>query len=265
VSALASLVRRQAVILFAVLVVVLTFASYLLPLPEEGRATLVPMVVSFMPLLVAVALTALGGESVRALLRQLFAWRLGWKWLGITLGLTLVLRLGVSLLALLLGRYEAPYIGEISPLLLLTPVFAAFEEIGWRGYALPRLLPRMSPLAAALVLGIPWAGLHLVLFLPGMWSAGESPIPQVSVVLLLSVLTAWAYVRNGRHGVIASTLIHGGQNGLVFLNGGVTPATLAPWLMVVVYALVTAGVVVADARVMLGRRAVESTAVTSAV
>ena len=184
--------------------------------------------------------------------------------MGITLGVAFLLRLGVSLLALLLGRYETPYLGEISPLLLLTPVFAAFEEIGWRGYALPRLLPRMSPLAAALVLGIPWATLHLVLFLPGMLSAGKSPLPQVSVVLLLSVLTTWAYVRTGRHGVIAATLIHGGQNGLVFLNGGVTPASLAPWLMVVVYVLVVGVVVVADARVMLGRKPEPSAAASSA-
>lgn len=160
--------------------------------------------------------------------------RLGWKWLGLTLGIALVLRLGVSLLALLLGHYAAPYLGDI------------------------------SPLAAALILGVPWAALHLVRFLPGMWSAGESPLPRLSVVLLLSVLTTWAYVRTGRHGVIAATLLHGGQNGLIFLNGGVTPASLAPWLMVVVYARVVVGIVVADARVMLGRRSGTAPAVAPA-
>ena len=42
----------------------------------------------------------------------------------------------------------------IVPLIVLIPAFA--EEIAWRGYAVTRLLPSMSPLAAALFLGIPW-------------------------------------------------------------------------------------------------------------
>ena len=34
------------------------------------------------------------------------------------------------------------------------------EEIGWRGYALPQLLSRYSPLASSLILGLVWGAWH---------------------------------------------------------------------------------------------------------
>jgi membrane protease YdiL (CAAX protease family) len=50
-------------------------------------------------------------------------------------------------------------------LLLLFPLSGAFgEELGWRGFALPRLLARRSPLAASLLLGVLVAGWHAPLF-----------------------------------------------------------------------------------------------------
>lgn len=49
------------------------------------------------------------------------------------------------------------------------PLIPAFlEELGWRGYALPRLLERYSPLVAGLALGAPWSAVHLALHLLGM-------------------------------------------------------------------------------------------------
>jgi membrane protease YdiL (CAAX protease family) len=40
-------------------------------------------------------------------------------------------------------------------------IVGLFEEVGWRGYALPRLQQRMTNLRAALVLGGIWAIWHL--------------------------------------------------------------------------------------------------------
>ena len=38
------------------------------------------------------------------------------------------------------------------------------EEVGWRGFALPRLQSHISSLRASLLLAIAWAGWHLPLF-----------------------------------------------------------------------------------------------------
>lgn len=39
------------------------------------------------------------------------------------------------------------------------------EEIGWRGFALPRMQPRYGPLWGTLLLGVLWAFWHLLYFL----------------------------------------------------------------------------------------------------
>ena len=80
--------------------------------------------------------------------------------------------------------------GPFTPLLLATFVFAAGEEIGWRGFALPRLLKRgISPLKAAFLFGVPWALFHLPLTLPGKLAEGVPPLAQFLVLLSLSVIT----------------------------------------------------------------------------
>lgn len=195
-----------------------------------------PFIVVFIPAVTAVILISLtsGKSQVRPLLFSRTAWHLTFKWLLISLGLALALRLGVSLLGLAVvpGYHWQP--GPFSPLLLLTLLFAAGEEIGWRGFALPTLLKRGThPLSAALLLGIPWALLHLPLVLPGMLSAGTPPLAQFLTMMALSVLLTWIYLAGGTS-LSTAVLLHGGQNIFVILNNGLDPAA-SGWLMAAVY------------------------------
>lgn len=99
---------------------------------------------------------------------------------------------------------------------LLIPVFiplfftaAAFEEIGWMGYAADPLQERRSALATALILGIVWAAWHSIpwLLLNGpVWAAGQS----LSTVAL-RVLIVWLY-NNTHKSVFAASLFHGMTN-----------------------------------------------------
>jgi len=105
----------------------------------------------------------------------------------------------------------------IVPLVVLIPAFA--EEIAWRGYAVTRLLPTMSPLAAALVLGFPWAVMHLFLQLPGQMNAGLEWWPTIVSLLSYSVILTWAFVGSGGS-VLLVALIHAGLNGVAPLMAG---------------------------------------------
>ena len=82
---------------------------------------------------------------------------------------------------------------------------ATGEELGWRGYALPRLQRRYSTLTSALMLGLGVAGWHSILHL-------VSPIgvPEWQFWLIMvcySVLVTWAYNNSGDSLLIA-TLFH---------------------------------------------------------
>ncbi len=87
-----------------------------------------------------------------------------------------------------------------------------WEEVGWRAYALRRLQEVMQPWAAALVVGIFWAGWHLPLFLSG-WS-GMTHIPLgwwVFRIVGTSVIMAWLYNRT-RGSLWGVTVFHIGSN-----------------------------------------------------
>jgi hypothetical protein len=77
----------------------------------------------------------------------------------------------------------------------------------------------MTPLGAALLLGIPWAAIHLFLQLPGQMNEGLEPVPTVVSLLGYSVILTWAFVASGGS-VLLVALIHGGLNGVAPLMAG---------------------------------------------
>ena len=214
------------------LVTVLLTVSLLFLLPGYGG----PAIVVFIPTIVAVTLITLaaGKSQVRARLFHARAWHISLKWLLISLGVALALRLGVSLLGFLLAPSYRWDPGPFSPLLLIVFLFAAAEEIGWRRFALPTLLAHgYRPLTTIMLLGVPWALLHLPLVLPGMLSAGTPILAEFLIIMALSVLLTWVYLAGG-NSLSAAVLLHGGQNMIATLNNGLNPVTTS-WLMVAVY------------------------------
>lgn len=251
-----SLIKQYALAIFCALTIGLTFATTLLPLPGEVAA----VVMVFIPALLSILLTAVseGRAGVRSLLGKLAHWRIRLKWVVIALALALVVRLIMSFMALGLGIISTIQLrpGGPAQYVILATVFFVFaipEELGWRGYALPKLLERYSPLAAGLIIGVLWGSLHLALLLPGMMNEGASPLATLLGLVGGSVLITWLYV-NSDGSIVLTTLFHAAQSFFVIVNEGLT-GTQQAWLMAAVY-LAVALIVVLAAGSSLTRRPV---------
>lgn len=233
------------VAIFAGLTMLLYFAVYRLPLPRET----LPFLLVLLPALLAITLTGLddGGAGVRTLLGKLGQWRISPRWLAFALFLAVEMRLLMSIVAWLLGliptlRVRPASPGQLILLALILLIAALLEELGWRGYALPKLLTRCSPLAASLVIGVAWGALHLVLHLPGMMHEGMPPLATLLQLIALSVILTWFYLHGGGT-ITLTTLFHAAQSFFVILNEGIA-LEAQMWLMAVVYLAVAALIVI---------------------
>jgi membrane protease YdiL (CAAX protease family) len=104
-----------------------------------------------------------------------------------------------------------------------------FEELGWTGFALPRIRERHQVLAAGLMVGIPWGAWHLLAVYWGSADAfGDIPIPLFMLVSLFSflppyrVLMARVYDRTGS--LLIAVLMHASLTSSMLILGpiGVT-------------------------------------------
>lgn len=134
--------------------------------------------------------------------------------------------LAVDVVAVALGEPTDGLFDEVFPAVLIVPLVvllpAFAEEIGWRGYALPRTLTAMEPLRAALVLGLPWALIHVPLYLPGQMNAGSAVWSMLTQIIAYSVILTWVYVGTGGS-VLMTGLFHALLNGLTPLTNGLDP------------------------------------------
>jgi len=241
-----------AIFWFVLLTVALSFAAYFIPLPEESRALLVPVILVFIPTIVCIPLAFLA--EGRSGIRQLFSSAgSGIQWLVVGMLVGGGMRLAVLTFGVIAGTSIKADFGVPGTwfVVFATTPLAYFEELGWRRFALDRLLRLRSPFESSLLLGLPWGVIHLVPILPGMMSVGAPAIPQTVVLICLSIVITWAYVRSGGS-VFTTTLLHGVQNGLVVLNRGIGIAD-ATWLMMWTYLLLVVILVLADRKMFLAK------------
>jgi membrane protease YdiL (CAAX protease family) len=185
--------------------------------------SLVPFLLALGPTVFALILAwREGGGAVRRLLRTAVTRPNRRVWYGL-IALPVAWALAVVGVSLAFGEPSAGLFDKvfpaivIVPLVVLLPAFA--EEIAWRGYAVNRLLPIMPPLAAAFVLGIPWATIHLFLQLPDQMNAGLDWWPTMVSLVAYSVILTWAYVASGGS-VLLTALVHAAFNGMSPLMAG---------------------------------------------
>ncbi|MEZ4797563.1 MAG: type II CAAX endopeptidase family protein [Flavobacteriaceae bacterium] len=91
-------------------------------------------------------------------------------------------------------------------------VLAFFEEIGWRGFALPQLLEKFSFVQSSLLVGIVWALWHFPGYLVGFGAPNDIPFIVFSLwVLASSFIFSWLYIKSNKN-VWTAVLLHFGAN-----------------------------------------------------
>lgn len=91
--------------------------------------------------------------------------------------------------------------------LLVFLIFTALgEEIGWRGFALPRLQKRFNSLVSSIILGILWGVWHFPIFLAN-GNEGTYVITQLITVVAYSIIITWVF-NHTRGSVFIAWIFH---------------------------------------------------------
>ena len=174
----------------------------------------------YAPALVAVGLTARaeGRAGVSALLRRVLIADVPVRYYLFAVSYLAAIKLGVALLhRAVLGSWPA-FTQESLPLMLaavlISTPFQSGEEIGWRGYLLPKLSSRVGLRTASLIVGVIWACWHLpFFFIASADKSGQPFAPYLLGVTALSVAMAWLYWRT-RGSLLLTMLMHAAVNNL---------------------------------------------------
>ncbi|MDZ4312732.1 MAG: type II CAAX endopeptidase family protein [Cypionkella sp.] len=240
-------IHRHQTPLFFALSLVLSWVAFV-PFYNSGGES-IPWF-TFGPAVAAILITALasGWRGIRDLLAAAVRWRVGAIWYGVALGLPFGAQLASVLLNPVVGSAEPdwnaiPPAGQMLPMILIYAVFSGpvGEEIGWRGFALPRLLARYSALTASLILGAVWAVWHLPLILVDDFTAYGALMPVIAAIVF-----TWVF-QNSSGSVLLAILMHiSHQNSVRYLGRVYNDADQVQqqWIGVVIWALTVAMILV---------------------
>jgi membrane protease YdiL (CAAX protease family) len=215
---------------------------------DELRLSLGPKLLLLLPSaipawIVSTAFSRDGG--IRATMRSLLTPRpIAWHLVALCLFPALLL-LGAIVTRIHGGAFPQPRLagtGLSYALLAVVEFGYAFfagggvsEELGWRGFLLPRLQDRFSPLIASLLVWIPWALWHAPLDYAGYAGPTFAAYLRARVFILvpLSIIITWVYNRCGKT-ILSAALFHSAFN----VAPDFIPSTVWAVWMVAIVALV---------------------------
>lgn len=222
-----SIVERYPLISYYVFALLLS-GVILAVLYATGLAETLFFLGTFGPGLAAILATALisGGAGIRKLLGSLLIWRVGIQWWLVALLLPALIYLVAVYLFSLFGG-SAVDLSEFQPIYTIIPIIVMVtvlngvgEELGWRGFMLPRTQSRYNALAASLMVGFFWGLWHApVYFIAG--TAQSILRSQVGfwvglllftlTTMAISVVFTWVF-NNTRGSVLIAAFLHGANN-----------------------------------------------------
>jgi membrane protease YdiL (CAAX protease family) len=204
----------------------LLIIKLVLPTGQDPGWLMIPMLLgTYTPTVAAVMMTRIleGKPGVKKLWAKFLVWRVGLRW-----WLVAILVAPIAILAAMaIYALQGGTLGSFDPsqwyMVLLGPVFALplflGEELGWRGYALPRLQQKYSALWSSVIVGVLWALWHT----PAFWASEGTLISGQPVTLFavgwyiiftiaLSILHTFIY-NNTKGSVLLAVLFHGVYTG----------------------------------------------------
>jgi membrane protease YdiL (CAAX protease family) len=242
-------VRRHRLAVFFGLTFLLTWWSW--PFQALGLAPTAHWTVG--PLLAALIVLALteGRAGFLDLGARMIRWRVGWgPWAFAVLVPLAVLALAAAGNVVVWGApvpdLAALSLGDlllVAAVRIVNPLDGPLgEEPGWRGYAVPRLQARYSPLAGALGLGVVVALWHLPLVTTGQLAPIGLP-----VTFAITIVYWWLFNRS-RGSVLLTMVFHIAQGTVAYAALGFTGADAArmDWLTGGLWALLALGLVLGD-------------------
>ena len=196
---------------FVLVAFIIAWGSWLPALVWPSVPKALPLVGLFGPALAAIVVSGRAGRS--EIVRRLRRWRFPAVWyfvaaLVMPACYAVALRVRAALSGVDVRSFSLPHAPAflaVSFLWLL--LVTSGEEIGWRGYALPRLLDLgMSEWTASVAIGIVWGFWHLPLYLV----PGPSPMPY-ALFLGLTVGQSFIYTslyRRSGGSLLPALLLH---------------------------------------------------------
>jgi pimeloyl-ACP methyl ester carboxylesterase/membrane protease YdiL (CAAX protease family) len=258
------LIRKHPLLTYYVLTFVVSWGGFLMVVgpsslinnnwQAEGNFLAAVMVMLAGPSVAGLLLTGLvdGRAGYRRLFLQLFKWRVGIRWYALAMLPAPIVSAGI-LFALSMTSPLLTADNKVAVVLggLGAAVTTILEEIGWTGFAVPRLRRRHNVPMTGLIVGALWGVWHFLqqVFISGTYADG---IPQMAFLMLsvvaavanltaYRVLMVWLYDRTGS--LLVTTLMHGMltastifwftpiATGVLFL-ANVWLAAAAMWLLV---------------------------------
>ncbi|OEU69722.1 MAG: hypothetical protein BA864_14430 [Desulfuromonadales bacterium C00003093] len=172
---------------------------------------------------IVIAMTS-GKEGMRDMGQRALRWHVGFRWWAVALFLTgLVLSFSIAINTVFLGG-NIPSFAFLRQEWYLIPVVFLItmiggplgEEFGWRGFALPNLQHKWSPMVASIIIGIVWALWHLPLFFQPDSIHAQIGIKFLPVYIIgeivLAITITWVYNKTGGSLLVGGIILHNADN-----------------------------------------------------
>ncbi|MFF0817102.1 CPBP family intramembrane glutamic endopeptidase [Rhodococcus sp. NPDC003318] len=174
---------------------------------------------TFGPAIAAVTIVCIaeGEDALLPFLKRIVLWRVGFGWWAFALlSFPITATIGCLLTPGVVGTFTTAGLGRsltdylpffLYPALLVGGPLG--EEVGWRGFALPRLQQRFTPALATIVLGVLWTCWHAPIWFSNNWSVlnVQNLLCYTAFLVLAAFQYTWAH-NNTRGSILVAVVLH---------------------------------------------------------